>query len=58
MAKVPPALRPVKMEPKLDETGVKWLQTNRPDLYAIMSKCLTVKPGKTGVKVVEGKAKA
>ncbi len=57
-AQLPEDLRPVRMEPKLDETGVKWLQSNRPDLYAIMARALTVKPGKTGVKVVEGKAKA
>ena len=43
--------RPVVYEPKLDVTGVKWLQKNDPDSYRILAQALTIKPGKTNVKV-------
>ena len=48
---IPPELHPVKLKPELDLAGVKWLQENRPDIYAQLP--LTVKPGKTGVKVTQ-----
>jgi len=43
--------RPVAYEPKLDVSGVKWLQKNDPDTYRILAQALTIKPGKTNVKV-------
>lgn len=46
---IPAPLRPVKMKPTLDETGVKWLQENRVDLYALLP--ITATPGKTGIEV-------
>lgn len=46
---IPAELRPVKMKPTLDETGVKWLQENRVDLYALLP--ITATPGKTGVEI-------
>ena len=50
--KLPPEIRPVTYEPKLDVVGVKWLQEHQPKVYTILSQALTVKPGKTAVKVV------
>ena len=49
---LPPELRPVTYEPKLDVVGVKWLQENQLEYYRILAQALTVKPGKTSVKVV------
>ena len=48
---IPPELHPVKVKHELDLAGVKWLQENRPDIYALLP--LTIKPGKTGVKVTQ-----
>lgn len=42
-------LWPVKMKPELDEKGVKWLQNNEPDIYALLP--IEVKPAKTAVEV-------
>lgn len=49
--KLSPEIRPVTYEPKLDVTGVKWLQDHQPDDYKILAKALTIKPGKTSVKI-------
>jgi len=51
--KIDKNLWPVKMKPELDETGVKWLQNNEPEIYALLP--IEVKPAKTAieVKVVE-----
>lgn len=48
--KFPENLRPIKVKEELDEKGVKYLQQNEPQLYAILP--LEVKPAKTAVKVV------
>ena len=52
-AQIAPALWPVKMKPELDEKGVKWLQQNEVEIYALLP--IEVKPAKTAieVKVVE-----
>lgn len=50
-ASVPEQLRPVKMEPKLDLKGVKWLQENDKANYKIVASCLTSKPAKTAVTI-------
>ena len=55
--RIPEELRPVTYEPKLDTAGVKWLQTNDPDTYRLVAKALTIKPGKTNVKVTTIKEK-
>lgn len=47
--KIAPPLHPVKMEPKLDEKGVKWLHDHEPEIYALLP--LEVKPAKTAVDV-------
>ena len=44
-----PNLWPVKQKPELDETGVKYLQANEPETYALLP--LEVKPAKTSVEV-------
>ena len=49
---IPEELRPVTYEPKLDAAGVKWLQVNNPDTYRLVAKALTIKPGKTNIKVI------
>ena len=51
MADIPPELQPVKFEPSLDVTGVKWLQANRPELYSKFAKAIIVTPGKPSVKM-------
>ena len=48
--KFPENLRPIKVKEELDEKGVKYLQLNEPQLYAILP--LEIKPAKTAVKVV------
>lgn len=48
--KFPTELRPIKIKEELDEKGVKYLQLNEPQLYAILP--LEIKPAKTAVKVV------
>ncbi len=48
---LPMDMVPIKAEPKLDETGVKWLRANRPDLYEAIAPAITVKPAKTSVEV-------
>lgn len=47
----PENLRPIKVKEELDEKGVKYLQQNEPELYALLP--LEVKPAKTSVKVVK-----
>ena len=48
-ASIPEALRPIKLKPELDVTGVKYLKANEPEIYALLP--ITATPGKTGVKV-------
>jgi hypothetical protein len=48
-SQIPEALRPIKMKEELDVPGVKYLQANEPQIYALLP--ITVTPGKTGVKV-------
>jgi len=49
---IPPELRPVSYEPKLSPVGVKWLKENEPEITRMLSRCITEKPAKSGVKVV------
>ena len=44
-------LCPVKMVPKLDEPGLKWLQNNEPDIYATAAQFFTATPGKPTVTI-------
>lgn len=46
---IAPVLWPVKMKPVLDEKGVKWLQQNEVEIYAMLP--LEVEPAKTAIEV-------
>ena len=48
---IDPELWPVETKKVLDEKGVKWLETNKPEIYCILSECLTVKPGAVQVTI-------
>lgn len=50
-SQIPENLRPVKTKLVLDDTGVKWLKNNEPEIYAIAAEAITVTPGKTSVSV-------
>jgi len=50
--KLPLEIRPVTYEPKLDITGVKWLQAHQPDNYKILAQALTIKQGKFSVRII------
>ena len=49
--KINEALWPVELKLSLDEKGVKWLQDNDPVTYAVLSECLTTKPGAVSITV-------
>lgn len=42
---------PLKSKVELDATGAKWIRQNRPDLWAFLSKVVTIKPAKTAISV-------
>ena len=48
-SQIAPALHPVKTKLELDETGVKYLKLNEPEVYALLP--IEVKPAKTSVDV-------
>ncbi len=50
---IPEQFWPVEMKPSLDMKGVKWIADNDPGLYAVLAKCLTVKPGALSVTVAQ-----
>lgn len=49
----PGALIPVKIKRELDETGLKWIRENKPELYAEISKAVTATPGRIGIDIKE-----
>jgi len=51
--KLPGNLQPTKNKVELDVAGLKFLQTEQPDLYKIVAKYLVTKPAKTAVVVVK-----
>jgi hypothetical protein len=53
-ARIPESLHPVKLKRELDETGVKYLANNEPQLYKVLASALTIEPAKTDVKIVQG----
>jgi hypothetical protein len=53
--RIPEDLWPVEMKPSLDEKGVKWLQNNEPETYAVLSEALIIKPGSVQITVQEVK---
>lgn len=48
---LPESLRPIKSEPKLDETGAKYLRANEPEIWAMIAPAITVAPAKTSVAI-------
>lgn len=48
-SQIAPNLWPVKNKPELDEKGVKYLQANEPEIYALLP--IEVKPAKTAIEV-------
>ena len=53
-AKIPESLQPVKVKRELDDTGVKYLANNEPQIYRLLAKALTIKPAKTAVNITKG----
>lgn len=55
---IPMSVSPIaKVEAyKIDDAGCRWLKTNEPGLWTVLSKALTEKPQKIGVKVQEVKS--
>ena len=53
-ARIPESMHPVKLKRELDETGVKYLANNEPQLYKVLATALTIKPAKTAVTIVQG----
>lgn len=53
-AKIPESLQPVKVKRELDDSGVKYLANNEPQIYRLLAKALTIKPAKTAVTISKG----
>ena len=53
-AKIPESLQPVKVKRELDDSGVKYLANNEPQIYRLLAKALTIKPAKTAVNITKG----
>jgi len=52
-AEWPEKQRPVKTETKADDAALKFLRTNRPDLWKRIAQAVTTKPMKTAVTIEE-----
>lgn len=50
----PAEIRPIKTEVKADETRLKAIRSNRPDLWEFISSAVETKPAKTGVSIKSG----
>lgn len=50
-AALPADLRPIKTEPKLDETGAKYLRNNEPEVWNMIAPAITIKPAKTSITI-------
>lgn len=48
---LPDTMRPVKTKIELDLKGIKWMEENAPEQFALVAPCITTKPAKTAVKV-------
>lgn len=46
---IPANMRPVKTKLEVDQTGLNWLQENKPELYAIAAQAITTTEGKPSV---------
>jgi len=52
-AEWPEEQRPVKTETKADDAALKFLRTNRPDLWKRIAQAVTTKPMKTSITIEE-----
>lgn len=50
---IPEALRPVVYKPSLELKGLRYLENNEPDIFAIVSKAITTKPAKPSISIKE-----
>jgi hypothetical protein len=50
-AKLPPEMRPLKTETKLDETGAKYLRNNEPQIWAKLAAAITLKDAKPSIEI-------
>lgn len=50
---IPENLRPVTYKPSLDLKGLRYLQNNEPEIYAIAAKAIEMKPAKTAITIKE-----
>jgi hypothetical protein len=50
-AKLPPEMRPIKTETKLDETGAKYLRNNEPQIWAKLAAAITIKDAKPSIEI-------
>jgi len=49
---VPSALNPVKHKLELDLKGLRYLESNEPEIYKTFCKAMTIEPAKTSVTVI------
>lgn len=52
---LPEVLRPIMTKVEADQTGLKYLALNEPDLYARIAPALVAQPAKTSVTIVKTK---
>jgi hypothetical protein len=52
---IPEDMRPVRVVEKIepDAAGCRWLQQNKPELWALAARAITTKPAKPGVEIKE-----
>lgn len=48
---IPLHLRPIKTKVELDKKGYAYIKENEPAIYKLLSPAVTIKPGKTSVKI-------
>jgi hypothetical protein len=48
---IPEELRPEKIKFELDNEGFKYLKENKPEIYKLVSDCVTLTPGKSTITV-------
>ena len=50
---IPENLRPVSYKPSLELKGLRYLQNNEPEIYAIAARAIEMKPAKTAISIKE-----
>lgn len=49
---IPQEMLPLKHKPELDLKGLRYLESNEPEIYKTFCKALTIEPAKTSVTVI------